>query len=120
MLKIQRSVNASKVRFALSGRIEREHLEELRRMIDEDAQGGGAITLDLRDVQLVDGETVEFLARSEANGVRLRNCPLYLREWIAREKFHSGTRLARRGVQGGRHDAPAATARSFRRFHPAD
>ena len=90
MLKIQRSVSASKVRFALSGRIEREHLGELRRLIDEDAQRGGAITLDLRDVQLVDGEAVEFLARSEANGVRLRNCSLYLREWIASGKIQPG------------------------------
>jgi ABC-type transporter Mla MlaB component len=81
MLKIQRSTNANNVRFALSGRIEREHLAELQRLIDEEAQRG-AITLDLREVQLVDREAVEFLARYEANGVRLRNCPAYLREWI--------------------------------------
>ena len=81
MLKIQRSTNAKNVRFALSGRIEREHLAELQRLIDEEAQRG-AITLDLREVRLVDREAVEFLARSEANGVRLRNCPTYLREWI--------------------------------------
>jgi ABC-type transporter Mla MlaB component len=82
MLKIQRSTKANNVRFALSGRIEREHLAELQRLIDEDAQRG-AITLDLREVRLVDREAVEFLAHCEANGVRLRNCPAYLREWIA-------------------------------------
>ena len=38
MLKIQRSINAGNVRFALSGRIESEHLAELQRLIDEDAQ----------------------------------------------------------------------------------
>jgi ABC-type transporter Mla MlaB component len=81
MLKIQRSTNANNVRFALSGRIEREHLAELQRLIDEDAQRG-TIALDLREVQLVDREAVDFLARCEANGVRLRNCPAYLREWI--------------------------------------
>src|SRR5262249_37930416 len=91
MLKIQRSVKASKVQFALSGRIEREHLGELRRLIDEDTQRGGAITLDLGEVQLVDREAVEFLACSEANGVRLRNCPLYLREWIASGKIPPGS-----------------------------
>ena len=82
MLKIQRSIKAGNVSFALSGRIETQHLAELKRLIDEDAQRG-AITLDLREVRLVDREAVEFLARSEANGVRLRNCPAYLREWIA-------------------------------------
>jgi len=81
MLKIQRSMKARNVRFALSGRIEREHLAELQRLIDEEAQRG-AITLDLREVRLVDREAVEFLACCEANGVRLRNCPAYLREWI--------------------------------------
>ena len=82
MLKIQRSMKARNVRFALSGRIESEHLAELQRLIDEDSQRG-SITLDLREVRLVDREAVEFLARYEANGVRLRNCPAYLREWIA-------------------------------------
>ena len=82
MLKIQRSMKAGNVRFALSGRIESEHLAELQRLIDEDAQRG-TITLDLREVRLVDREAVDFLARCEANGVRLRNCPAYLREWIA-------------------------------------
>ena len=81
MLKIQRSAKNQNVRFALSGRIEREHVAELQRLIAEEAQGG-AITLDLQEVRLVDREAVEFLARSEANGVRLRNCPTYLREWI--------------------------------------
>ena len=82
MLKIQRSTKDKNARFALSGRIEREHLGELQRLIEEDAQRG-TITLDLREVRLVDREAVEFLARCEANGVRLRNCPAYLREWIA-------------------------------------
>jgi anti-anti-sigma regulatory factor len=81
MLKIQRSMKAGSVWFALSGRIDTEHVAELQRLIDEDAQRG-TITLDLREVRLVDREAVDFLARCEANGVRLRNCPAYLRQWI--------------------------------------
>jgi len=81
MLKIQRSMKAGSVRFALSGRVDTEHVAELQRLIDEDAQRG-AITLDLREVRLVDREAVDFLARCEANGVRLRYCPAYLRQWI--------------------------------------
>ena len=85
MLKIQRSVEASNVRITLSGRIEREHLAELQRLIDEDAPHQ-RVTLDLKDVHLVDREAVGFLARCEGMGVRLENCSTYVREWISREE----------------------------------
>ena len=85
MLKIQRSVRAGKVRIMLSGRIEREHLAELQRLIDEDAPHN-LVTLDLEDVRLVDREAVGFLARCEGAGIRLENCSTYVREWISREK----------------------------------
>jgi hypothetical protein len=45
-----------------------------------------ALTLDLKDVRLVDGEAVKLLAIHESNGVRIDNCPLYIREWISRER----------------------------------
>jgi hypothetical protein len=32
---------------------------------------------------------VEFLALNEANGIALRNCPAYIREWITRERGRS-------------------------------
>ena len=35
---------------------------------------------------LVDREVVKLLALSEANGIELRNCPAYIREWIAKER----------------------------------
>jgi ABC-type transporter Mla MlaB component len=84
MLKIQRSVEAGNVRIMLSGRIEREHLAELQRLIDEDAPQ--LVTLDLEDVRLVDREAVGFLARCEEAGIRLENCSAYIREWISTEK----------------------------------
>ena len=43
------------------------------------------LTLDLRDVTLLDRDAVKFLARREADGVQLDNCPAYIREWIERE-----------------------------------
>src|SRR5271156_6023837 len=43
------------------------------------------LELDLRDVKRVDQQVVTFLARCQASGTRLRNCPPYIREWIARE-----------------------------------
>jgi hypothetical protein len=33
----------------------------------------------------LDRETVEFLVACERDGVPVRNCPPYIREWITRE-----------------------------------
>jgi len=85
MLKMQRAVRAGNVRIVLSGRMEREHLGELQRLIDEDAPHK-RVTLDLEDVRLVDREVVGFLARCEGTGIRLKNCSPYVREWISREE----------------------------------
>ena len=85
MLKIQRSIDANNVRFALSGRLEHEHIAELQRLIDEDAPHH-VVTLDLEEIRLVDREAVGFLARCEGAGIRLENCSTYVREWISREK----------------------------------
>lgn len=34
------------------------------------------------EVTLVDSEVVRFLAQCETNGLRLMNCPAYIREWM--------------------------------------
>lgn len=82
MLKIQRFVSGESVIFALSGRIETENLTELEALITTDLKRA---VLDLKEVNLVSREVVIFLARCEDNGVRIQNCPAYIREWIARE-----------------------------------
>ena len=43
------------------------------------------VCLDLNDVTLVNHDAVVFLARAEAQGVVLVNCPDYVRSWIAAE-----------------------------------
>lgn len=83
MLRIQRKANG-KVIFTLSGRIEAEDIDELRRLFElEDISR--KIALDLRDVTLVDRDGVKFLAVCEVNDIQLENCPAYIREWIGRE-----------------------------------
>ena len=69
--------------FALSGRIEAQHVPELQALFGAEDH---AVMLDLKEVNLVDREAVRFLARCEARGVRIDNCPAYIREWIVREK----------------------------------
>jgi hypothetical protein len=71
--------------FLLSGRVETQAIAELRRLFELQTDYRDII-VDLKDVSLVDREVMRFLARCEADGVSLENCPPYIREWIRREK----------------------------------
>ncbi len=84
-LKIERASQEECVTFALSGRIEAALTAELQKLIDLEAESR-SVVFDLKQVQLVDQGTVRFLARCEADGIKLENCPAYIREWIARER----------------------------------
>ena len=83
MLKITRSANGEVV-FKLSGRMDTENLAELETLMTSEADGR-RIVLDLRDLTLVDQDAVSFLKRCEADNITLKNCPAYIREWIATE-----------------------------------
>jgi hypothetical protein len=83
MLRIERSVQGAVVVFTVSGRVGLEHVGELQRVLDCEAEKQKA--LDLKHVSLVDRDAVRFLARCEAEGTALENCPIYIREWIVRE-----------------------------------
>jgi anti-anti-sigma regulatory factor len=84
MLKVQRTSNGQVV-FALSGRIDEEHVPELETYIRAETNAQ-SIVLDLKDVTLVGRDAVGFLERCEADGVILRNCAAYVREWITRQR----------------------------------
>ena len=90
MLKIQRAENA-KVVFTLSGRIEIEDVAELQRLLALERVDHHMV-LDLEDITLVDREAVTFLARCEADSIELKNCPAYIREWIAQERRRNSHR----------------------------
>jgi hypothetical protein len=84
MLRIERSVRGGLVVFAVSGRIGVDNITELQRIVDSEA--GQRKALNLKHVSLVDRHAVRFLARCEAEGTALEHCPIYLREWIVRER----------------------------------
>jgi len=71
--------------FTLSGRIEKQAIAELRRLFELQTDYRD-IVLDLKDVSLVDRDVMGFLARCEADGMKLENCAPYIREWMEREK----------------------------------
>ena len=83
MLKIQRKANGDVV-LTLSGRLDIDSLGELSTVLAAEP-AGRTIVLDLKDVVLVDRDTVRFLRARERDGIALRNSPPYIREWIARE-----------------------------------
>jgi hypothetical protein len=58
-----------------------EHVSTIRELIERKS-GGAAI--DLEEVILVDRDVVNFLAAYELKGIELRNCPAFLRDWIAK------------------------------------
>jgi len=91
MLKIQRSANG-RVVLTLCGRIEAEHVEELRELLASET-AGQQLVLDLRDVTLVNQDAIKFLASCEADSIKLENCPPYIREWI--ERVNGRTRRRR-------------------------
>ena len=87
MLRIQRSENGEVV-FTLSGQMDQETMAELETLINSEANGRH-ITLNLKDLTLVNEDAVIFLERCESNSVTLENCPAYIREWINRQRQES-------------------------------
>jgi anti-anti-sigma regulatory factor len=83
MLRITRTENGEVV-FKLSGRIERENIAEVKALLSAETSKRH-ILLDLSDLTLVDQDVVRFLRYSEAHGVKLKNCPPYIRAWIAQK-----------------------------------
>ena len=82
MLKIQRFASEQSVVFLLSGRIETENVAQLESLITYESK---PIVFDMKEVNLVSREAVQFLVQCENVGITIQNCPVYIREWIARE-----------------------------------
>jgi hypothetical protein len=96
MLRIQRTANGDVV-FTVSGRLEAHNVCELSALL-ADEQGGRTRVLDLKDLVLVDSDAVRFLRTCEADSIVLRNCPPYIRAWMAGdgEQPRFGGRQARK------------------------
>jgi anti-anti-sigma regulatory factor len=83
-LRIERLVGEKDITILrLSGRIEAEHMDTLRELLKQEK---GRLAIDLREVTLINREAITFLALTEADGVELRNCADYIREWITKER----------------------------------
>lgn len=84
-LRIDISDESDRVVFTLTGRIQALHVSELQALVKSDLPHH-RLVLDLKEVKLVDRDSVRFLAEIEEQGARLRNCSAFVREWISRER----------------------------------
>lgn len=84
MLKVTRAANGEVV-FTVSGRMDEENVAELKLLLRSEGHVR-RIVLDLKDLTLVDQDAVHFLKRCEVDGINLKNCPAYIREWLERGK----------------------------------
>jgi hypothetical protein len=83
--RIETAARGRFIVFALSGRIEKEAISELRRLFEGQTDHRD-IVLDLKDVVVIDREAMCFFVGCEADGIKLENCAPYIREWMKREK----------------------------------
>jgi len=84
MLRITRKINGQVV-FKVSGQLTAENVSEMEALIAAEGKGR-LIVLDCTDLRSVDGEAVKFLEKWEADSIKLKNCGLYIREWIKRQR----------------------------------
>ena len=86
-IRIERETHRLQTMIRVSGRLQSEHLDELKTQLEGDQSW---IVLDLNGVTLVDVEIVRFLNACEKGGIELLNSWPYIQEWMIREKDRKG------------------------------
>ena len=83
MLRIEKESNGHTTTLRLIGRIQSVDIGSIRAQMDDNSVH---ILFDLSEVTLVNVEVIRFLSDCEDEGAVLIDCPLYVREWILRER----------------------------------
>jgi hypothetical protein len=81
-LRIVAEVREDVTTIRLIGRMRAEHVEHVRAEL---AASRTPTALDLDELRLADVDAIRFLAAAERQGVGLRHCAPFIREWMARE-----------------------------------
>jgi hypothetical protein len=95
MLRIERAANGQVV-FTLIGRMQTEDIEQVQQLLVVETPGQ-PVMFNLRDLTLVNQDVVTFLAHCEANGIKLEDCPLHIRNWIDQERRPNRRRRMQKG-----------------------
>ena len=81
-LRIVADIRDDGTTIRLIGHMRAEHVEHVRAEI---AASRAPAALDLDELTLADVDAVRFLAAAEREGVVLRHCAPFIREWMSRE-----------------------------------
>jgi hypothetical protein len=79
------STQSDSLILAIAGNVSQEALPEIALLIDHGRRDHEKVILDLSEVTLIDPAAAQFFAEQFRGGVRLVNCPVYIRRWIARD-----------------------------------
>jgi ABC-type transporter Mla MlaB component len=85
VLKISSSQENKKSTIRLCGRLTKEYLPEVSRLLDEQAATSETSALDLTNVTFVDREAMVFLCSAKSKNIGIENCPSYVVRWIKQE-----------------------------------
>ena len=95
--KIERVLSSGGfVAFRVSGRIDGTYVHVLQELTENEKTVKGKLAIDLTEVTVVSLEAVRVLSAAEANGIELRNCPAYIREWISQVRERGLAELTNR------------------------
>jgi hypothetical protein len=83
--KIEKYRDGQTTTIRMIGRMQMQHLQTVQTLIEESEP---AIVLDLKELTMVDLETVRFLGRCQSDGVALLHGSQFIRDWIAKEQCH--------------------------------
>jgi len=83
MLRIEKESDGRITTLRLTGRIQSDCIASILSAMND---GCTHKILNMNEVILVDIAAVRFLMSCEDEGVELVQCPLYVREWILRER----------------------------------
>ena len=81
--KIEKYRDGQRTIIRLIGRMQMQHLQSVRTLIEET---GAPIVLDLEELTMVDLETVRFLGQCQSDGVSLLHASQFINDWVAKEK----------------------------------
>jgi anti-anti-sigma regulatory factor len=82
-LRIESASDEHDTTIRLIGRMQAQHVEELKAQI---GASGARVVLDLEQLSLVDIDAVRFLGTCQAGGIRIVHCPPYINDWIDKEQ----------------------------------
>lgn len=81
--KITTEPSEQSVTILLNGKFSEDSLAALEESITAARGVHQQVVMDLSEVTLVDRKAVQYLVDQTSHNVRIVNCPVYLRRWIA-------------------------------------